>query len=164
MTKTASHREGVWKQSNKVHKTGQHRSKGAVKNSINGKVGKSGGGGAKNKKITKMARKNAALALRTKKENEAIRAYRPTHMIMFPLGQERGWILEFFEKFQFFLTKIGIRPRIRPQNPLIPPKSPNSPEIPKLPPKSPNTPNHLKSIPKLRKIIMYTKCLPIVAK
>ena len=90
MTKTASHREGVWKQSNKVHKTGQHRSKGAVKNSINGKVGKSGGGGAKNKKITKMARKNAALALRTKKENEAIRAYRPTHMIMFPLGQERG--------------------------------------------------------------------------
>ena len=95
MTKTASHREGVWKQSNKVHKTGQHRSKGAVKNSINGKVGKSGGGGGKNKKITKMARKNAALALRTKKENEAIRAYRPTHMIMFPLGQEKGMTFGF---------------------------------------------------------------------
>ena len=30
----AAHREGTWKQSNKTHKTGQHRSKGAVRNSV----------------------------------------------------------------------------------------------------------------------------------
>ena len=133
MTKTASHREGVWKQSNKVHKTGQHRSKGAVKNSINGKVGKSGGGGGKNKKITKMARKNAALALRTKKENEAIRAYRPTHMIMFPLGQEKGLNFAFSEKIEKFLQNLKKK-------------------LLKI------------SNPKIRKIITYTKCWPIVAK
>jgi len=88
MTKAASHREGVWKQSNKLHKTGQHRSKGAVKNAIQGKVGKQGGKGGNKKHVSKSARKAAAQMLRSKKETEAIKAYRPTHMIMFPLNQE----------------------------------------------------------------------------
>ena len=87
MTKAASHREGVWKQSNKLHKTGQHRSKGAVKNAVQGKMGKQGGKGGKQKHMSKAARKAAALALRSKKETESIKAYRPTHIIMFPLNQ-----------------------------------------------------------------------------
>jgi hypothetical protein len=36
MAKTG-HRTGVWKQSNKTHKTGGHRSKGAIRASVSGK-------------------------------------------------------------------------------------------------------------------------------
>merc|ERR1711990_751220 len=87
MAKSA-HREGGWKQSNKTHKTGQHRSKGAIGNSVSGKIGKSGGSGKIKKKESKMSRKAAKIAFRTKKENLAIRAYRPLHMILFPLNHE----------------------------------------------------------------------------
>ena len=89
MAKTG-HRESVWKQSNKTHKTGQHRSKGAVRNSISGKIGKSSNSGKINKKQTKMSRKAQNLAFRNKKEEEKVRAYRPLHMILFPLNQESG--------------------------------------------------------------------------
>lgn len=99
MAKTG-HREGVWKQSNKTHKTGQHRSKGAIRNSISGKVGKSNSSGKINKKQTKMSRKAQNLAFRNKKEEEKIRAYRPLHMILFPLNQES-------EKIHDILGDVG---------------------------------------------------------
>lgn len=99
MAKTG-HRDGVWKQSNKVHKTGQHRSKGAIRNSVSGKVGKSVGSGKIKKKITKMSRKAQALAFRNKKEEEKVRAYRPLHVILFPLNQES-------EKIHDILGDVG---------------------------------------------------------
>ena len=40
-----------------------------------------------------MSRKAAALAFRTKKETEGIKAYRPLHMILFPLNQETGMFI-----------------------------------------------------------------------
>ena len=58
MAKTA-HRPGQWKQSNKTHKTGQHRSKGAIRQSVSGKVGKSASihSAKAHKKSTKASRK-----------------------------------------------------------------------------------------------------------
>lgn len=103
MAKTG-HRTGVWKQSNKTHKTGGHRSKGAIRASVSGKptggkVIHSGKAGLS----TKSTRKHQALSFRNKKEAEQRMAYRPHHLVFFPLGNDP----EGMEKIHANLTCSG---------------------------------------------------------
>ena len=54
----AGHRVGQWKKPNKTHNTGAHRSKGAIRKSVSGKVGKSSvHSGKSGKTSTKASRK-----------------------------------------------------------------------------------------------------------
>jgi len=65
----AGHRPGQWKQQNKKHNTGAHRSKGAIRKSVSGAVSSSGSmhSGKSSKASSKMARKASALSFRHKK-------------------------------------------------------------------------------------------------
>ncbi|CBY41183.1 unnamed protein product, partial [Oikopleura dioica] len=86
----AGHRPGQWKQQNKKHNTGAHRSKGAIRKSVSGAVSSSGSmhSGKSSKASSKMARKASALSFRHKKEETSRVAYRPIHLIFFPLGDD----------------------------------------------------------------------------
>ena len=62
----AAHRPGAFKQSNKGHNTGRHRSKGAVEKENRGRVGIKALAGKKgiHKALAKIDRRNKAVQLR----------------------------------------------------------------------------------------------------
>ncbi|GAB6029910.1 ribosome bioproteinsis protein tsr1 [Chamberlinius hualienensis] len=67
-----THRPGIWKQDNKVHKHGKHRSKGAVEAANRGRVTVKQITTNKNKNLSRSQRKNQLLQLRTKKREETV--------------------------------------------------------------------------------------------
>jgi pre-rRNA-processing protein TSR1 len=66
------HNPGVFKQPNKVHKTGRHRSKGEVSRANNGKVDSQAISRKKKDLISKDQRKNRMFQMRKNKRDEIV--------------------------------------------------------------------------------------------
>ncbi|KAI4478605.1 hypothetical protein M0802_014454 [Mischocyttarus mexicanus] len=67
-----THRPGVFKQTNKVHKTGRHRSKGVINNEVKGKQSVKVISKKIHKNLSRDARRHQALQLRKKKVKEIL--------------------------------------------------------------------------------------------
>ncbi|XP_011306293.1 pre-rRNA-processing protein TSR1 homolog [Fopius arisanus] len=71
-----THRAGAFKQTNKAHKTGRHRSKGSISSAVKGKVGVKSLTKRLRKELGKEARRHQSQQLRAKKREEVLVAKR----------------------------------------------------------------------------------------
>ncbi|XP_046483838.1 pre-rRNA-processing protein TSR1 homolog isoform X1 [Neodiprion pinetum] len=71
INKQERHRSGAFKQSNKVHKTGRHRSKGSIESEVKGKVEVKALSKRVRRELRKEERKNQAHQIRQKKRDQA---------------------------------------------------------------------------------------------
>ncbi|XP_077974539.1 pre-rRNA-processing protein TSR1 homolog [Styela clava] len=102
-----SHRAGIWKQQNKPHKTGRHRSKGQIDLENKGKVSVRTLTKKALKERRKVDRRHHALQIRAKKREEVLRKKRnigsrnaPPHLVaVIPLHQDTD-IGELLEKIR----------------------------------------------------------------
>jgi pre-rRNA-processing protein TSR1 len=70
--KVQVHRPGAFKQSNKLHKHGRHRSKGSISNDSKGKVSVKTLSKANKRELNKEQRRHQALQIRQNKRNEVL--------------------------------------------------------------------------------------------
>ncbi|XP_015110274.1 pre-rRNA-processing protein TSR1 homolog [Diachasma alloeum] len=71
-----THRAGVFKQTNKAHKTGRHRSKGSISSAVKGKVSVKSFTKRSKKELGKEARRHQCQQLRAKKREKVLAAKR----------------------------------------------------------------------------------------
>ncbi|XP_043462777.1 pre-rRNA-processing protein TSR1 homolog [Leptopilina heterotoma] len=76
MSKHTAHRPGAFKQVNKTHKTGRHRSKGAINNEVKGKVNVKTLSKRMKGELGKEARRHQAQQIRQNKRDEILKAKR----------------------------------------------------------------------------------------
>ncbi|XP_017880075.1 pre-rRNA-processing protein TSR1 homolog [Ceratina calcarata] len=76
ITKQETHRPGAFKQSNKPHKTGRHRSKGSISGEVKGKIGVKALVKRAAKDLGKDARRHQSSQIRKKKREEVLQAKR----------------------------------------------------------------------------------------
>ncbi|KAK9294994.1 hypothetical protein QLX08_010567 [Tetragonisca angustula] len=76
ITKQEVHRPGTFKQINKPHKTGRHRSKGSISNDVKGKVGVKVLSKRAAKNLGKNARRHQSSQIRKKKREEVLQQKR----------------------------------------------------------------------------------------
>lgn len=72
ITKQEVHRPGIFKQPNKAHKTGRHRSKGSISNEVKGKASVKVVSKQNRKNLSRDARRHQSFQLRKKKREEII--------------------------------------------------------------------------------------------
>ncbi|XP_012255079.2 pre-rRNA-processing protein TSR1 homolog isoform X2 [Athalia rosae] len=90
------HRSGVFKQSNKLHKTGRHRSKGSIDNEVKGKVASQSMLKRACRELRKEERRNQSQQIRKKKREEVLTKKRslggslaaPLLVAVIPLNQD----------------------------------------------------------------------------
>ncbi|KZC09196.1 PREDICTED: pre-rRNA-processing protein TSR1 homolog [Dufourea novaeangliae] len=76
ITKQEAHRPGAFKQSNKPHKTGRHRSKGSISSDVKGKIGVKGLSKRMHKNLGKEARRHQSSQIRKNKRDEVLQQKR----------------------------------------------------------------------------------------
>lgn len=96
MTKQEAHRSGAFKQANKLHKTGRHRSKGAINGEVKGKVNVKTISKRVKSELGKEARRHQANQIRQNKRDEILQKKRhfgsslapPILIAVIPLQQD----------------------------------------------------------------------------